>query len=194
MLRPLTLLFGTALLVSAGPATAEDFCPALNVPAALDLTCGENADGESVVASPSSPLAVLNRLRVRQLEEPVEDPLSWLEGQMTLDTSGLDDTIEQWARHPDNPIKPEALEPSLNALIAALRSLEQLTRTGCGAPREREPGRWSMRCTYEAGVVEGVVQLDLFETEGLPVATDFRAASTQRAREFEALVNGLRLD
>jgi hypothetical protein len=51
-----------------------------------------------------------------------------------------------------------------------------------------------MRCRYDATVAEGVVYQELRQTDGLPVGIDFRAASAQRARQFEALVNGLRLN
>lgn len=191
---PGRLILVLALAFATLPASAEDFCAELDVPAALDLVCSEAADGSTVVAAPDSPLAALNRLRVRRLDAPVDDPAAWLEEQMTLDTTGLSGFVERWAMHPDNPLKPEAVEPSMQALADALDRLGRLGRSGCEAPREQANGRWTMRCTYDAGVAEGVVQLDLFAGDGLPVATDFRAASPQRTRQLQALVNGLRLD
>ena len=187
-------LTALAVALTVTPVVAEDFCPALDVPTVLDLTCREEPDGATVVAPADTAMAAVNRLRVRRLETPVPDPRAWLEEQVTLDTSGLVDTLERWAEHPDNPIKPEALDPGLRALRDALGQLETLTRTGCGEPRERAPGRWTLRCDYDAGIAEGVMVLELRETDGLPVAIDYRAASEQRARQFEALVNGLRLD
>lgn len=180
-------------LTSLG-AAAEDFCAALDVPAVLELECRTLADGGTVVQGDDTPLAALNQLRLRRLAAPVEDPEAWLREQMTVDTSGLAQSLKSWVQHPDNPIKPEALQPSLDALLGALRGVETLALTGCEAPLERAPGRWSMRCRYDATVAEGVVYQELRLTDGLPVAIDFRAASAQRVRQFEALLNGLRLE
>ncbi len=191
MRRCLTLAI--VLSAVAGSAAAEGLCENLAVPAGTDLVCSVDAEGATVVRAPDSPFGPFNRLWIRQLDAPVDDPAAWLTEQMSFDTSGMSTLVERWANHPDNPIKPEVIAPSLETLFDALRDLEQLSRSGCSEPRERR-GRWSMRCTYDAGIARGVVDLTLIETDGLPIHADARAASERRAREFEALVNGLRLD
>jgi hypothetical protein len=187
----------SALAVFAGVvaapaiAAAEDFCAALAIPEPLDLVCTVEPDGTTVVQSADSPFPTLNRLEVRRLEEPVEEPAAWLRGQMTLDTSGVSETLRGWLTHPDNPLKPEVVEPSLDALEEALGQIEQLSKTVCDAPEQVADARWAMRCRFDLTVAAGVLRLDLFRTADLPIATEMRAASEQRARQFEALLNGL---
>jgi hypothetical protein len=186
-LSAIALAIGAAL---AAPAAAEDFCTALAIPEQLDLVCRVEPDAATVVRGADSPFSQLNRLRVRRLEQPVEDPAAWLRDQMTLDTSGVSETLRDWMTHPDNPLKPEVVEPSLDALQRALGQIEELSRAVCDEPQRLAEGRWAMRCTFDVTVAEGLVRLELRRTEGLPVAVDMRAASEQRSRQFEALLNG----
>ena len=180
-----------ALVAATGPARAEDFCPALAVPEPLDLICVEEPDGSTVVRGPDSPFPALNLLRLRRLEAPVDDPAAWLRGQMSLDTSSVSETLRGWLTHPDNPLKPEVVEPSLEALEGALGRIEQLSQAVCEEPEQLAGDRWTMRCRFDLTVADGILRLDLFRTNELPVATELRAASDQRARQFEALLNGL---
>ena len=188
-------LIGLALLGAAGPAATEDFCPALDVPEELDLVCETRitaAGGETLLRPREGMLTGFDRLRVRRLDAPVEAPAAWLAEQMTLDVSPWRNVVEGLALHPDNPIKPEALAPLLEAFRQSLEGLSEVAKQACEAPVERTAGRWTMRCTYDAEVASAVVFLDLRTGEGLPVAADFRAASPSRARQFEALLNGFR--
>lgn len=178
-------------VAAAGTAAAEDFCAALAIPEPLDLVCTVEPDGTTVVQSADSPFPTLNRLEVRRLDAAVEDPAAWLRGRMTLDTSGISDTLRGWLTHPDNPLKPEVVEPSLDALEEALGQIEELSKTVCEAPERVGDARWAMRCRFDLTVADGVLRLDLFRTADLPIATEMRAASEQRARQFEALLNGL---
>jgi hypothetical protein len=190
--RRLSALAVVAGVVSAtGTAAAEDFCAALAIPEPLDLVCTVEPDGTTVVQSADSPFPTLNRLEVRRLDAAVEDPAAWLRGRMTLDTSGISDTLRGWLTHPDNPLKPEVVEPSLDALEEALGQIEELSKTVCEAPERVGDARWAMRCRFDLTVADGVLRLDLFRTADLPIATEMRAASEQRARQFEALLNGL---
>jgi hypothetical protein len=186
----LSALAGAMLVATTGGAQAEDFCAALALPAQLDLVCGEQRDGATVVRGPESPFPSLNRLEVRRLDAPVDDPAAWLRDQITLDTSGISDTLRGWLTHPDNPLKPEVVEPSLEALADALGQIEQLSQAVCEPPEPVADGRWAIRCRFDLTVAEGMLRLELIETPGLPVAAEMRAASEQRARQFEALLNG----
>jgi hypothetical protein len=179
------------VVAAAGTAAAEDFCAALAIPEPLDLVCTVEPDGTTVVQSADSPFPTLNRLEVRRLDAAVEDPAAWLRGRMTLDTSGISDTLRGWLTHPDNPLKPEVVEPSLDALEEALGQIEALSKTVCDTPERVGDARWAMRCRFDLTVADGVLRLDLFRTADLPIATEMRAASEQRARQFEALLNGL---
>jgi len=180
----------TALLATASGAHAEDFCAALAIPEQLDLVCREAPDGTTVVRGPESPFPSLNRLELRRLDAAVDDPAAWLRDRITVDTSGISETLRGWLTHPDNPMKPEVVEPSLEALTEALGQIEQLSQAVCEEPEQVADERWAIRCRFDLTVAEGVLRLDLFQTSGLPVAAEMRAASEQRARQFEALLNG----
>ncbi|MEO1089061.1 MAG: hypothetical protein AAFX81_00370 [Pseudomonadota bacterium] len=189
-------LTAAAILV-ASHAAAEDFCPALAVPAELAMVCETRiVDGTAttMVRPVGSSLASFNRLIVRRLPEPVDDPAAWLETQMTLDLSPWVGVVEGLAAHPDNPLKPEALEPLLELFRSRVDEVSGFARRACEPPEVRDDDRWTMRCVYDADVAEAVVFLELRQTDGLPIATDFRAAGSQRARQFEALLNGLRVE
>ncbi|MFP4125708.1 MAG: hypothetical protein ACLFU0_03575 [Alphaproteobacteria bacterium] len=181
---------GAAVVATAHDAHAEDLCAALAIPEPLDLVCREQPDGTTVVRGPDSPFPSLNRLELRRLDAPVDDPAAWLRDRSTLDTSGISETLRGWLTHPDNPLKPEVVEPSLEALTEALGQIEELSQTVCDEPEELAPDRWTMRCRFELTVAEGVLRLELFDAAGQPVAAEMRAASEQRARQFEALLNG----
>lgn len=187
-LTPLAL--AGALTLGSGAAAAEDFCDALAVPAQLDLVCRVTDDGATLVHGVDSPLPTLNRLRVRRLAEPVDAPERWLEAQVTVDTSGISRTLRDWLTHPDNPLKPDVVEPSVEALERALGQIEELSQAVCDEPEQASAGRWVMRCTFDVSVADGLLRLELRETDGLPVAIEMRAASDQRVRQFEALLNG----
>lgn len=195
MRRGLSRLFAAvAVAATASTAAAEDFCAELAVPDALDLVCEVGPDGATVVRGPDSPFPALNRLTVRRLDAPVDDPAAWLREQMSLDTSAVSETLRDWMTHPDNPLKPEVVEPSLDALEETLGRIEALSRAVCDEPERLGPDRWAMRCRFDLTVADGLMRLELRRTDGLPVAIDLRAASDQRRRQFEALLNGLRLE
>ena len=189
MRHGLSALALAAGLTVAGGAAAEDFCPALAVPEPLDLVCFEEPDGRTVVRGPESPFPSLNRLEVRRLEAPVDDPAAWLRDRTTLDTSGISRTLRGWLTHPDNPLKPDVVEPSLDALDEALGEIEELSQAVCDEPEQLADDRWTMHCRFDLTVAEGVLRLELFLTPELPVAVEMRAASEQRTRQFEALLN-----
>ena len=178
------------LMLLAGAAAADDFCGGLALPDQLDLVCRETEDGATVVQGRDSPFPTLNRIRVHRLAAPVDDPREWLREQVTLDTSGISRTLRDWLTHPDNPLKPDVVEPSLDALERALGQIEGLSRAVCAEPEKLSPERWAMRCTFDVTVADGRLRLELRESEGLPVAIEMRAASDQRVRQFEALLNG----
>lgn len=183
-------VFGAALVAATPGARAEDFCAALAIPEPLDLLCREQPDGTTLVRGPDSPFPSLNRLELRRLDAPVDDPAAWLRDRITLDTSGIRETLRGWLTHPDNPLKPEVVEPSLEALTEALGQIEELSQTVCEEPEQLAPDRWAIRCRFDLTVAEGVLRLELFDPAGRPVAAEMRAASAQRARQFEALLNG----
>jgi hypothetical protein len=184
------LALAVPLALAATAAPAEDFCDALAIPEPLDLVCRVDTDGRTVVHGRDSPFPTLNRLQVRRLDDPVDDPSRWLEEQMMLDTSGMRETLRDWMTHPDNPLKPEVVEPSVRALERMLGQIEELSQTVCEKPERVSDARWAMRCTFDVTVAEGILRLELLRTDGLPVAVEMRAASEQRARQFEALING----
>lgn len=196
MRLPLSVPAAIVLLAAASsPAVAEDFCSGLDIPEQLDLICRVDAEGATVVQSPDSPFPGLNRIRLHRLDESVDEPASWLRAQMSVDTSSVSESLRGWMTHPDNPLKPEVTRPALEALTDALGELEQLSRTGCEDPRELREQRWVMRCDYELALASGVVRLELREPDAdRPVAIEMRAASEQRVRQFEALLNGFRLE
>jgi hypothetical protein len=178
------------VLTAASAASAEDFCDALAIPEQLDLVCFEEPDGTTVVRGPESPFPSLNRIELRRLDEPVDDPADWLRDRTTLDTSGISRALRSWLTHPDNPLKPEVVQPSLDALEEVLGELEALSQAVCEEPEQLAPDRWTMRCRFDVTVAEGLLRLELLRTDGLPVAVEMRAASEQRTRQFEALLNG----
>jgi hypothetical protein len=184
------LAVATALFATVPGAAAEDFCDALAIPDQLDLVCFEDVDGTTVVRGAESPFPSLNRIELRRLDAPVDDPAAWLRERVTLDTSGISETLRGWLTHPDNPLKPEVVRPSLEALTEALSQIEALSQTVCDEPERVAADRWAMRCRFDLTVAEGRLRLELFQPGTLPVAVEMRAASEQRTREFDALLNG----
>ena len=179
----------------AAPALAEDLCATLTIPAALGLVCTANPDGTTTVMPADGAFAALSRMTLRRLERSGGDeqawsePAAWLQGQVTVDTSGYVGAMAGIADDPDSPFAGEAARQALAHLKAVLGGLAKLPLNACEPPTESVPGRWQMPCRYMADGLGLLVDLRLVADGDQRFAIRLRAANEQRLRHFEAIAN-----
>jgi hypothetical protein len=196
-----TLGFATALicLVSAeAPVTAQStgaLCARLTVPEGLELDCLLESDAAggglaAVVRPTDSEFGPLSELRLRPVEEPVEDPAAWLREQLTLDLTPLDAAIDELIHGPDSPITGTPLADQLRSWRGLLGSAATLPLAGCGDPvRLARKDVWEMVCEWEVGPLRQYMRFRLIERDGEKYAIRIRTMNEQRLRHLVAIAN-----
>lgn len=190
------IAFGAAVV--ATPAAARDFCPLLAIPDELGLRCQtvyEGGTAVTIVEATEQPFSGLNRLRLRELDAPVADPAAWLRAQVSLDLSEHQAALDDFAENPDNPFAPDWLAPMIDTARQALDNVEGLAQAPCEPILASGNGlRWSLRCNYNAVLIQQTLFVELRDPNRRPIAIDYRAANPKRERHFLALINGLEAD
>lgn len=190
---------GLALSLTT-PAWAEDLCAALSIPEPLGLVCAATPDGAVTVMPADGTFAALSRMTLRRLERSGGDelawsePAAWLQGQVTVDTSGYVGAMADLADDPDSPFAGEAARQALAHLKTVLGGLAKLPLNACEPPAENMPGRWEMPCRYMADGLGLLVDLRLVADGDQRFAVNLRAANEQRLRHFEAIANSFQPD
>jgi hypothetical protein len=197
-LRP-GFLIGAAWLASIGAAVAQtpddDLCARLFVPEGYELGCALEIDPSgsagAVVRPTESAFAPLTELSVRRVEEPVDDPASWLRDRLTLDLAPAEAALDELAEGADSPITGTPLAEQLQQWRAFLGSAATLPLTGCGDPELLAGGidAWEMACDWELGPLRQYMRFRLVERRGERYAIEIRPMNEQRLRHLVAIAN-----
>jgi hypothetical protein len=192
-------LIGSVWLASSGAAAAQtpadDLCARLFVPEGYELGCTLESDAAgsagAVVRPTDSAFGPLSELSLRRVEEPVEDPASWLRERLTLDLSPVDSALKELTRGPDSPITNTPLAEQLQAWRALLGSAATLPLAGCKEPQHLAGGidAWEMACDWELGPLRQYMRFRLVERAGEHYAITIRTMNDQRLRHLVAIAN-----
>lgn len=199
MIVRLGSVIGLICFACAGaPAWAqprEALCARLSVPDGLQLDCVLENDpagaGLAAVVRPTdSNFAPLSELRLRRVDETVEDPAAWLREQLTLDLSPLDSALEELIHGADSPISGTPLADQLQGWRGLLGSAATLPLTGCRDPvRLAGTEGWEMACEWEVGSLRQYMRFRLVERAGEHYAIRIRTMNEQRLRHLVAIAN-----
>jgi hypothetical protein len=199
MVARLGFLIGLICLACAGPpAWAEPtgaLCTRLSVPEGLELDCVLESDpaaaGLAAVVRPTdSEFGPLSELRLRRVEEAIEDPAAWLREQLTLDLSSLDAALDDLIHGPDSPITGTPLADQLQSWRGLLGSAASLPLAGCKDPvRLARDQTWEMACEWEVGPLRQYMRFRLIEQGGERYAMRIRTMNEQRLRHLVAIAN-----
>ena len=197
MVARLAVIVGLLWLTWAGTAawaqSTSALCARLTVPEGLELDCllQSDAAGLAAVVRPTdSEFAPLSELRLRRVEEPVEDPAAWLREQLTLDLTPLDSAINELIHGPDSPITGTPLADQLQSWRGLLGSAATLPLAGCGDPgRRARQDIWEMDCEWEVGPLRQYMRFRLIERDGEHYAIRIRTMNEQRLRHLVAIAN-----
>ena len=195
----LGFLIGFICLACAGAAAwaqpTSALCAPLTVPDGLELDCILQSDSTSagpaaVVRPTDSDFAPLSELRLRRVEETIEDPAAWLREQLTLDLTPLDAAIDELIHGPDSPITGTPLADQLQSWRGLLGSAAALPLAGCRDPvRLARDETWEMACEWEVGPLRQFMRFRLIERDGERYAIRIRTMNEQRLRHLVAIAN-----
>ena len=195
----LGFLIGFICLACAGAAAwaqpTSALCARLTVPDGLELDCILQSDSTSagpaaVVRPTDSDFAPLSELRLRRVEETIEDPAAWLREQLTLDLTPLDAAIDELIHGPDSPITGTPLADQLQSWRGLLGSAAALPLAGCEDPvRLVRDETWEMVCEWEVGPLRQFMRFRLVERDGERYAIRIRTMNEQRLRHLVAIAN-----
>jgi hypothetical protein len=190
---------GIICLAYAGPPTWAQptgaLCARLTVPEGLELDCVLQSDpagaGLAAVVRPTDGnFAPLSELRLRRVEEPIEDPAAWLREQLTLDLSPLDSALGELIQGPDSPITGTPLAEHLESWRGLLGSAASLPLAGCEDPVRLARGKtWEMACEWEVGPLRQYMRFRLIERDAERYAIRIRTMNEQRLRHLVAIAN-----
>jgi hypothetical protein len=185
-----------SLLAVAGPASAQDLCAAITIPAPIGLACTPSSTpGEVAVAPVSGTFALLSRMGLRPLERAGADalawtdPAGWLRAQVTPDTAALTEPLEGAVDDPDSPFTGPRGSEALDTIRRALAGVSALALSACEDPAPIAPEAWQMRCRYTTDGLGLSMVLRLVADGEQRWAITMRAANEQRLRHFEAIAN-----
>jgi hypothetical protein len=189
--------FVLAMLATAPLQAAPlgDLCDRLFLPEGyqLDCTVQGSAAGSgpmAVVRPVEGAFAPLSELTIRPLDEPVDDPEQWLREQLTIDLSGVEESLTGLAESPDSPFAGSSIDQHLESWLDLLGSLASLPLEGCGEPVARSGGdRWELVCEWPLGPLRQYLTLRLVERDGEQYAMRIRAMNEQRLRHLVAIAN-----
>lgn len=192
--------FGVIIgLVCAGlPAWAQaqgSLCARLNVPDGVELDCtlesGPAGAGASALVRPTdSNFAPLSELRLRQVDEEVEDPAAWLREQLTFDLSPLQSALDELIHGADSPITGTPLADQLESWRGLLGSASELPLSGCDDPEPlARDETWEMACEWEVGPLRQYMRFRLVERDRERYAIRIRTMNEQRLRHLVAIAN-----
>lgn len=178
-----------------GSTAGAAVCPSVFVPEGYGVTCleprGDDAWRLEVVAK-DVPLGELSKLTIRPVDEPVEDPFSWLQEQLVIDLNGFRELLTELLEHPDNPLADLLAPEFLDTWLERLGLLGHLPLRGCGYPFELS-GKdvWQMDCRWTVGPVEQLARLQLVDAAGDPYLITIWTTDERRQRHLQAIANSL---
>ena len=187
----LTLAFASSDR-SAAEASA---CPTVFVPEGYGSTCLEpqgDDDWRLEVVARNAPLGELTKLTVRPVDEPVEDPFSWLQEQLVVDLNGFQGLLDDLLDHPDSPLTGLIAPELVDGWLEQLGLLGHLPLRGCAYPFElTEKDIWQMDCRWKLGPVEQLARLQLVDAGTAPYLITIWTVDERRQRHLQAIANSL---
>lgn len=184
------MMFGWSTAASA----ATEPCDRLFVPEGYELTCTvEHKAGDRSWVVSVHPLdgtfAGLSKLELTPVEDAVTDPGSWLQQQVKIDVSSLDEALTSFLDDQDNPFSGESWWQSLKGLKDVVHSLSDLPLTSCAEPQQAENGDWKISCEWGIGTLRQYMTVRLAEREGAFYALRVQAMNERRYRHLLAIAN-----
>lgn len=180
---------------SPGQASAaDDACGRLFVPEGYELTCtverkpGDDAWEVSVHPTDGT-FASLSELTLRPVEETVTDPAGWLQRQIKIDVTGLEDALTGFLDDEDNPFSDESWWTSLQGLKDVVHSISDLPLDACEAPRESVDNGWIIDCDWGIGSLRQLLTVRLVERDGIFYALRVQSMNQRRHRHLQAIAN-----
>lgn len=188
------MLFGVTVGWPTSLPAATEPCDRLFVPEGYELTCTVERkigdDNWQVSVHPmDGTFASLSELTLRPVEEAVTDPVRWLEQQVTIDVSGLEDTLTRFLDDEDNPFSDESWWQSLRGLKDVVHSISDMPLDSCEEPRERDEAGWVIDCDWGIGSLRQFLTVHLVEREGVFYALRVQSMNERRHRHLQAIAN-----
>lgn len=179
---------------SSGGSAATEPCDRLFVPEGYELTCTvERKTGDDAWEVSVHPLdgtfASLSELTLRPVEEAVTNPSRWLQQQVTIDASGLEDALTSFLDDEDNPFSDESWWQSLKGLKDVVHSLSDLPLDSCDEPRAGEEASWTIDCEWGIGSLRQFLTVRLVERDGTFYALRIQSMNQRRFRHLQAIAN-----
>ena len=174
---------------------ATEPCDRLFVPEGYELTCTvERLSGDDSWEVSVHPLdgafAGLSELKLTPVEEAVRDPRGWLQKQVKIDVSGLEDALTGFIDDEDNPFSAESWWQSLKGLKDVVHSLSDLPLDSCKSPHETaENTDWKIECDWGIGSLRQYLTVYLVEREGAFYTLRVQAMNQRRYRHLLAIAN-----
>ncbi len=180
---------------SHGQAAApEDGCDRLFVPEGYELTCtvtrkGGDDDWEVSVHPTEGSFASLSELTLRPVDEAVTDPAAWLQRQVKIDVTGLEDALSSFLDDEDNPFSEESWWTSLKGLKDVVHSISDLPLDACDDPRQSSNEGWVIDCDWGIGSLRQLLTVRLVERDGTFYALRVQSMNQKRHRHLQAIAN-----
>ncbi|HEX6143503.1 MAG TPA: hypothetical protein VFZ01_12345 [Geminicoccaceae bacterium] len=187
--------FGAAALSWLTPAPAAAVvCPSVFVPEGYVSTCLEPSDEpwRLEVKAEAPALGEITKLTARPIDEPVEDPFSWLQEQLVLDLNGFRYLLQDLLENPSSPfaglLSPELYE----RWIDQLGLLGHLPLRGCSHPFQlADKDVWQIDCRWSVGPLEQLARLQLVDAATDPYLITIWTSDEKRQRHLQAIANSL---
>ncbi|MGI9485962.1 MAG: hypothetical protein ACR2RF_08805 [Geminicoccaceae bacterium] len=181
--------------LSSGQATAQEkACDRLFVPEGYELTCtverkaGDDAWEVSVHPTDGT-FAGLSELTLRPVDETVADPAGWLQRQIKIDVTGLEDALTNFLDDEDNPFSDEGWWTSLQGLKDVVHSISDLPLDACEDPRESIDDGWIIDCDWGIGSLHQLLTVRLVERDGIFYVLRVQSMNQRRHRHLQAIAN-----
>ncbi len=190
----LTLSALTFLGTTSASATTEP-CDRLFVPEGYELTCTvERLEGDDSWEVSVHPLdgtfAGLSELKLAPVMDDVSDPETWLQEQIRIDASGLEDALTSFLDDEDNPFSAESWWQSLKGLKDVVHTLSDLPLDSCEAPVENSDlVSWKIDCDWGIGSLRQYLSVHLVERDGQYYMLRVQTMNERRYRHLSAIAN-----
>ncbi len=181
--------------LSFGEAVAQEkACDRLFVPEGYELTCtvkrkaGDDTWEVSVHPTDGT-FASLSELTLRPVEESIADPAGWLQRQVKIDVTGLEDALTSFLDDEDNPFSDESWWTSLQGLKDVVHSISDLPLDACEDPRESADVGWIIDCDWGIGSLRQLLTVRLVERDGIFYTLRVQSMNPRRHRHLQAIAN-----
>jgi len=179
----------------ARAAPSQDLCQALFVPADYGLTCSvrdgaEAAPWQLVVEPTEGPFRRFSRLTIAPVEERVSHPAHWLREQVRLDLSGVDESLREMFKSPDNPFSDGLVSSYLETMLDLVEAVADAPLVGCQKPHPlpHEEG-WEVACAWGMGGIEKYQTMRLVRRGDTFYLVTMEAMNPRRMRHLAAVAN-----